>query len=777
MAIRTSLNEMQIGDKISCEYVASSGSIGTFSNIGSATKGFLSVTTPSSTPNGSFYFIHTGYDHKGRMKLVADRNIQSSITWDTLNTSGIATRSGVKIYFSGITMFNFSIRLLTGGTNSGDTDNEWNKIIVSSTLGETISAGDNSVWNWNGLNSWTFSTYSASSANRTLRGNTAASTWSSSGTSGTAYFRPVLVIENLNEAPILNLSTDADTTHFTPVTISGVITDGENNTVQYRILLNDIVIADWSVLTTPPVNVNYTISGDLFLPESNTIKFEAKDSLESKNTWTKIVNFTNEDITASISVDKESTFADSILLSGQINDFENDTVQYRISINEVVKYDWTPLSNSPLNVNVNIPFDYLDFGLNTILFEYRDVFGANSSWTASVVRKSVDSFYISESNCFNYSINLKAGGVYTSYIKVDGPDKLIGYIKDSSLLLNLLNGDDNTKVIKIAPITTDWSSSTATLINLPTIDIYNEVGIQLTNSTGALIIDTTELSEKMTGKNLYGVALYSVLDVIETSVENISTTLDYVPTVIQTPSVIRSTSIRLDWLPIISDQYTSTALVRASSMDFTDQVVVFETEDKSIISYIDKSLTPESLYYYKILVGVSNSESINFSTPEAGYKLVRNQDGSYFLVPAEGIAFDDPTMDYNFYTTPDKVIIRSYSMGQQIGGRSSDIQAVEVINFYTDVNYEITISAIESNGLQVLPNDLRNAGIFQDCEDPEWCTSIQFSESSDFGTFFYPLVTALNSNQRKIIYFKLKPSIYINVGQKTFKIVVNAKPI
>ena len=80
---------MQVGDAIACRYTASSNSVGVFSELGTCTANEIPVGG-SSSPDGLFYFIHVGYDHKGRKKLVADRNIQHSISWDTLNAMGIA---------------------------------------------------------------------------------------------------------------------------------------------------------------------------------------------------------------------------------------------------------------------------------------------------------------------------------------------------------------------------------------------------------------------------------------------------------------------------------------------------------------------------------------------------------------------------------------------------------------------------------------------------------------------------------------------------------------
>lgn len=77
--LRTKVSDMQIGDYISCNYVASSGAVGAFSNFGGIAGTEIPVTG-SATPNGSFYLVKID---KGL--LCSDRVVQSGITWDALN--------------------------------------------------------------------------------------------------------------------------------------------------------------------------------------------------------------------------------------------------------------------------------------------------------------------------------------------------------------------------------------------------------------------------------------------------------------------------------------------------------------------------------------------------------------------------------------------------------------------------------------------------------------------------------------------------------------------
>jgi hypothetical protein len=85
---RTNLNDLMVGDYIECEYTASSGAAGTFANLGSATKAEISKTG-SATLDGKFNFICVERKSGKGGLLIADRPIQHTIAWDTLNTAGL----------------------------------------------------------------------------------------------------------------------------------------------------------------------------------------------------------------------------------------------------------------------------------------------------------------------------------------------------------------------------------------------------------------------------------------------------------------------------------------------------------------------------------------------------------------------------------------------------------------------------------------------------------------------------------------------------------------
>lgn len=88
------VKDLTVGKRIRFNYLAPAGTFGTIS-IGKEMAGLL-PNAPATSANGDGYFIMYGTNHKGDKLLMADRNIQT-ISWDALNTAGIASGSGSPI--------------------------------------------------------------------------------------------------------------------------------------------------------------------------------------------------------------------------------------------------------------------------------------------------------------------------------------------------------------------------------------------------------------------------------------------------------------------------------------------------------------------------------------------------------------------------------------------------------------------------------------------------------------------------------------------------------
>ncbi|MCU6710083.1 hypothetical protein M6D81_15405 [Paenibacillus sp. J5C_2022] len=202
--LATSLSGMKVGDYVVCHYQASSGIVGTFSNLGSAVGTEIPVSS-TNAPNGIFYYIKVD---KGL--LIADRVIQHSISWDTLN-SGKYIQGKSQTFGSLIG----KIRLLTGGVAYADengnisvtdlgfgawpTNNEWDKYIVRfpSNLMQSGSTLDDIFHSSSVIQTWTQDTPSVSifpSSNRVRRGYRDDNSYNGNGASNTnvtsSGFRP-----------------------------------------------------------------------------------------------------------------------------------------------------------------------------------------------------------------------------------------------------------------------------------------------------------------------------------------------------------------------------------------------------------------------------------------------------------------------------------------------------------------------------------------------------------------------------------------------------------
>lgn len=124
----TNIDGLEIGKRIRCHYKATYNTVGKFAGLGQELGKHLPVEAIAE-PDGDFYFIMVD-EIDGKKKLIADRNVQNYISWDTLNKQGLTSMNGVGNLISSL----YSVQIgLPDGEHNG---NEWDRICASFLLEE-----------------------------------------------------------------------------------------------------------------------------------------------------------------------------------------------------------------------------------------------------------------------------------------------------------------------------------------------------------------------------------------------------------------------------------------------------------------------------------------------------------------------------------------------------------------------------------------------------------------------------------------------------------------
>lgn len=122
-SFRTNINEMEVGDYIACKYTATtSGIAGFFSDLGAPLATAQANEIPvagTATPNGYFYLLKADEG-----LLIADRNVQYSISWDTLNAYRYAEGDvPITSLTTKAQMYHFALESASSLTTAGSTTN------------------------------------------------------------------------------------------------------------------------------------------------------------------------------------------------------------------------------------------------------------------------------------------------------------------------------------------------------------------------------------------------------------------------------------------------------------------------------------------------------------------------------------------------------------------------------------------------------------------------------------------------------------------------------
>ena len=137
----TDVYNIQPGQYITCDYTATAANaLGTFSNLGSATKDLLSAPL-TGAGSGSINFICIGWDYSGRPYLMADRVIQTGFSIASNISLNVTTGTAITID----TTVSANLRLPNKAM--------WTSAVVNGEV-TPLTASD-SIWNFS-LPSWTY---------------------------------------------------------------------------------------------------------------------------------------------------------------------------------------------------------------------------------------------------------------------------------------------------------------------------------------------------------------------------------------------------------------------------------------------------------------------------------------------------------------------------------------------------------------------------------------------------------------------------------------------
>ena len=176
---------------------------------------------------------------------------------------------------------------------------------------------------------------------------------------------------------------------------------------------------------------------------------------------------------------------------------------------------------------------------------------------------------------------------------------------------------------------------------------------------------------------------------------------------------------------------------------------------------------------YTKVDGISSSIEVEIPVPEKGYRNVLVND-TYTLKLAEGLAFDSSTIDYDFYTTADRIIIKPLEIGTVVGGRTSNIYSFEVINTYENYTMDVTLKVAKND---VLAKEMTYYALLPDAENDDEKTKVQLSLlGGDQFTPIYPLTFRLRPLEKRVVFIRIQPTITTS-GTDSFQVIVIGRPV
>ena len=262
----TSLSELTPGKCISCDYIRNGSNFTQFKNLGKASLGLLSDY--KNQKSGSFYFICVGYLATGEKILIADRPIETGMSYYTL-LNGINGSYGIPKEIA-IDGNQFYLTLVDGSDITDETDysvGRWNNVITNEFA---TSKSIDEIWHTDKTSAYTGCLSSKSYTQVLLRGMEDMEKHISRQKSVTyntstamcveLAYRPMLLappqmtVENLRVSMYSGYEKNKDQNVFR---IQCKVVDADNNAVDFALkdATEDKIISDYSGDTIRNVSV------------------------------------------------------------------------------------------------------------------------------------------------------------------------------------------------------------------------------------------------------------------------------------------------------------------------------------------------------------------------------------------------------------------------------------------------------------------------------------------------------------------------------------------
>ena len=306
LRLAESFVDCNIGEAITCEYtvdIDSPGTVGTFKINNASTKPLISVPAEE-VPDGKFYFVCVD-EYNGKKIFIADRNVQSKISWETLNESNLCTNSGTD-YESLTKIKNSIMRLPLSNVLNYDMDlssSEWDTYLMKEEIGTSkVSASKCNYWNMRRTSSWCINNPSLEEkdfggtvptvTDRNIRGvekidySLSPRTFIKSDLKFNSLgFRPVLEVD-LSSITIIMKNFKINTTHVNDmnpmnknVMVRGTYAylkkdESIYKSTEFKVTLNDVEFASDRITMNPDHSFNFDIPVGELVVGDNTLKIE-----------------------------------------------------------------------------------------------------------------------------------------------------------------------------------------------------------------------------------------------------------------------------------------------------------------------------------------------------------------------------------------------------------------------------------------------------------------------------------------------------------------------